>query len=205
MELDRDPEREYIDRSGENLDENERKVDEIVALLVAGILTPLMFDAIMRQLIEDTLIEQYAIGRGLDSGEELGEGELEMLNAILAFQFDKLAGFIQDIIDGELTPGQIAARAKMYIGSTRQGFERGRGRRLGWPELPAYAGDGSTVCLTRCRCHWEGRKLVDRWHFFWVLDYLAEHCTSPDVDAEGRPRGCLERGAFWNPLVVMEN
>jgi hypothetical protein len=34
------------------------------------------------------------------------------------------------------------------------------------------------------------------------LDFDAEHCTSDELDAEGRPRGCIERAKLWNPLVI---
>lgn len=199
----RGDERKYLDQSGKDLDDTEDRIDELVVLLVAGALTPLMFEAAMQQIIEDCYVRQYALGRGLLSGEAIGESEIEsVLRPLLDFQFEKLHDFTMEIIEGKLSAAQIAARAKMYISSARQAFERGRGIRLGWPELPAYPGDCSTLCCTRCRCNWSGYRVGNVWHFFWELDYLAEHCSSPLIDSEGRPIGCLERGALWNPLIV---
>lgn len=197
-------EKEYLDQSDRDLDETEKRVDEIVALLIAGALTPLAFEAMMRQEIEDVYVREYAIGRGLLSGEALGESEIEsVLRGLLEFQFGKLHDFVMEIIAGELSPAQIANRAKMYISSARQAFERGRGKRLKWPVLPAYPGDGTSLCKTRCRCHWSGYRVDgNAWHFFWELDYLAEHCSSPEIDDQGRPLGCLERGVIWAPLVI---
>lgn len=198
-----DSEKPYLDQSDQDLDETEKRVDEIVALLIAGALTPLAFEAMMRQEIEDVYVREYAIGRGLLSGEALGEGEIEsVLRGLLEFQFEKLHQFVLEIIAGELSAAQILNRAKMYISSARQAFERGRGVRLGWPELPAYPGDFTTKCGTRCRCSWSGSRVGAVWHFFWNLDYLAEHCSSPEIDEKGRPLGCLERGVLWAPLVV---
>lgn len=196
-------EQTYLDQSDQDLDESEKRVNELVALLILGTLTPLAFEAMMRQEIEDVYIRQYAIGRGLLSGEALGESEIEnVLRGLLEFQFDKLHNFVLEIIDGKLSAAQIAARARLYISSAGQAFERGRGVRLGWPELPAYRGDGSTLCLTNCRCYWSGHRVGNVWHFFWNLDYLAEHCSSPLIDDKGRPVGCLEREVIWRPLVV---
>lgn len=137
-------EQEYLDRSGKDLDETEDRIDELVAILVLGGLAPLEFESAMRQEIENCYIRQYAIGRGL--GETIGESEIEdILRPLLEFQFEKLHEFVKEIIEGKLSPSQIAARAKLYISSARQAFERGRGVRLSWPELPAYPGDGSSL------------------------------------------------------------
>lgn len=200
-ENEREGEKKYLDQSSQDLDRTFLATDEIVALVVAGTIPPLIFEALMRQEIEDCYIRQFMIGLG--PGGQFQESEIEsILGPLLDFQFEKLRGFVDEIIAGKLSPAQIRARARMYIASARQAFERGRGVRLGWPELPAYAGDCSTQCCTNCRCHWFGVKANGLWHFYWVLDYLAEHCSSPLIDGKGRPFGCLEREVLWNPLIV---
>ena len=107
----------------------------------------------------------------------------------------------------ELHEAQIAARSRMYVSSAREAFERGKRRAAGAPELPAYPGDGTTICLSRCRCMWDLQQAREndetvRWRCFWVLDPLAEHCSSEEEDEEGRPLGCLQRAVLWNPLII---
>lgn len=96
-----------------------------------------------------------------------------------------------------LHEAQIAARSRMYVRSAREAYERANARTRGAPELPAYPGDGSTVCLTNCACHWELEPVEDEatgeiveWEAYWTLG-MTEHC--PD---------CLERAEMWNPLRI---
>lgn len=97
----------------------------------------------------------------------------------------------------ELHEAQIAARSRMYVSSAREAFERGKRRAAGAPELPAYAGDGTTVCLSRCQCSWELEEVKDAagntvaWNAYWRLNPAAKHCET-----------CLGREAKWNPLVI---
>ena len=48
---------------------------------------------------------------------------------------------------------QITARARMYMGASREAYEKGNMRAYGVPDLPYWPGDGSTVCLTNCKCY----------------------------------------------------
>jgi len=90
-----------------------------------------------------------------------------------------------------LHEAQILARSDLYTASARQAFERANMRAHGIPELPAQPGDGSTICKTRDRCHWEYEQVEGGWNCTWVLDPAAEHCET-----------CLERAEEWNPLFV---
>ena len=42
---------------------------------------------------------------------------------------------------------QISARSQMYMNSAREAYERANMRASGVADLPAYPGDGSTICL----------------------------------------------------------
>jgi len=65
------------------------------------------------------------------------------------------------------------------------------------PELPAYPGDGQTICLTNCACSWqieevyEGEVLTG-WDCYWTLGIVkTEHCDD-----------CLDNTGKWNPLFI---
>lgn len=89
---------------------------------------------------------------------------------------------------------QVRARSQLYINSARQAYERAKARALGVPDLPAYPGDGSTVCKSNCACSWRLEPIYDDddnligWNAFWELG-AADHC--PD---------CIQRSIQWNPL-----
>lgn len=141
---------------------------------------------LMRADVKDSFISQYVLGHG--GRGSMTQADWGRLGAMIKEQYRYLDGFAAAIGDGQLTEAQIAARAQMYHGSSTQAFERGSVLSMGAPDLPAYPGDGSTQCLSNCRCHWDVRKTVEGWDAYWILDSGAENC--PD---------CLERAATWTP------
>lgn len=178
--------------------------DELAHLVSEGTIAVEEWRSLLWWEIEQAYIKQWAVGAGWqDEKKEISTDErrdiLALLAALLILQAAYLDSFADEIRADGLTAPYIANRSRLYIASSRQAFERGRGYRLGWQELPAYPGDGSTLCMTNCRCHWlqtgENR-------YKWVLDFETEHCSSFDVDEQGRPRGCIERAILWNPLVI---
>ena len=150
----------------------------------------------MRQEIKGEYIRQYlsAIG-GL---AVMTQADWGSIGGMLVEQYKYLDGFYADVAGGNLTEGQIAARAGMYINSAREANERAHGRSQGMPEgaLPAHPADGSSECLTNDRCHWEietvlaDDRTVSHWNAYWRLSD-AEHCST-----------CLERATSWSPYVV---
>lgn len=96
----------------------------------------------------------------------------------------------------QLHEAQIAARSKMYFNSAREAYERGKARALGAPTMPAYPGDGSTACLTNCRCMWDYQQGTKDgqpvWNCYWNIQ-------GPD---DANCVDCLDRHGKWHPLVV---
>lgn len=112
--------------------------------------------------------------------------ELTMLTDIVKTQAEYL--FVFATMLGTLTISEIIRRAVMYIESTRQGFERGKAAAYGI-ELPAYPGDGSTPCLSHCRCYWQIES-GDAILAYWRLG-TSDHCAT-----------CKQRNAEWSPYRV---
>lgn len=139
-----------------------------------------------RQRLKKVYIDEYVMARG--SRASMTQRDWGRLGAMLKKQYGFLNGFAGDIAAGKLSDGRIKARAELYFKSARQAFETGKEAALGMPQLPAHPGDGSTVCLSNCQCHWDIREAEGEWLATWTLG-AAEHC--PD---------CVQRAGDWAPL-----
>lgn len=148
----------------------------------------------MRTLIKDSFIAQYAAAvGGLQNMTAADYGRIgAMLSSQNQGQYWYLQRFAEAIAEGRLSEAQIMARAQMYMGASVQAFERGKAASYGLPKLPAYPGDGTTRCLTNCRCSWQIVESLTAWQCTWSLG-RAEHC--PD---------CRDRAAIWAPLVILK-
>lgn len=161
----------------------------ISGLMETGKLDIQTWNLQMRELIKNTYRAQYELaigGRG-----NMTQADYGRLGGILAEQYRYLQGFTDDLASGKLSLSQAMYRARMYINSSTQAFERARAAGYGL-DLPQYPGDGSTQCLTNCKCEWNIQFDEDAFRFncYWKLGY-AEHC--PD---------CLDAAQIYNPYVV---
>ena len=141
----------------------------------------------MRTLIKDTYRALYELAVG--GRDNMTQSDYGRLGGILQEQYRYLDGFAQDLADGKLTLGQAQYRARMYIESATQAFERAKAASFGIT-LPQYPGDGSTPCLSNCRCEWEIKESKTEWLCYWRLGQ-AEHCP-----------GCLEASQIYKPYIV---
>lgn len=81
-------------------------------------------------------------------------------------------------------------RALQYANGIAAPYWRGATKVL---PLPAMPGDGSTQCLSNCKCLWEVETLDEAagdYDAFWTLG-VADHCQT-----------CIERAALWKPLRI---
>ena len=61
----------------------------------------------------------------------------------------------EDAAAGKMSAKQMGARAEMYLDGSTQAFERGKAASYSSGlDLPANPGDGSSECLSQCRCQW---------------------------------------------------
>jgi len=123
---------------------SENVADTLAQMYADGLISPADWREEMREEIEDEYIVGYLAGIG---GLLIMEAiDWEALGAMIAEQFGYLDAFTEDLSD--LTPEQIAARARMYMRSSREAYETAR------------------------------RKAADRFgytEYKWVLG-IAEHC-----------------------------
>lgn len=164
------------------------RTSELAARLTTGEITATAWQGEMKGIIKQTYIDQYVMAKG--GRAQMTQADYGRLGNMLRDQYKYLQGFESDIKAGKLSPGQIAARANLYVESSTQAYERGRAAALGVPKLPAYPGDGSTQCRSNCRCHWEIVPTDGGWDCFWRLGD-AQHCS-----------GCQVNAGTWSPLQV---
>lgn len=166
-------------------------VDALTTSLVSDQISLADWETGMRELIKREYIQLYLLGRG--GRDNMTYLDNSSIGGMLREQYRYLHQFAREIGSGNLTPGQILARARMYIRSSREGYNRATGRAYGIPEgaLPAYPGDG-TSCegMTNCACQWEIREVPDGWDCYWRLGE-AEHCKL-----------CLEHEKDWAPFHI---
>ena len=142
----------------------------------------------MRQEIRINHINEYMLGHG--GRNSMTPADWGRVGQRVQVQYRYLDGFVNDIVAGNLTDAQIAARARMYVEASSAAFEQGNVLARGAPALPAYPGDGSTQCLSNCKCHWRIQETPREWRCTWVISPV-ENCDD-----------CLERARTWAPLVI---
>ena len=171
-------------------------VDGLASLMANSQLSPADWHERMQREIKGEYIRQYLLGRG--GLEQMEQADWGSVGGMIAEQYRPYLTNFAGEVSG-LSEGQILVRARMYINSAREAFERGKARSQGMPfgALPAYPADGQTVCLTEDRCSWEIETIRDaagniiRWDCYWRLDSAAQHCSS-----------CLDNAATYSPFVV---
>lgn len=141
----------------------------------------------MRNQIKDEYVRQYLLGRG--GRDQMTPRDWGLIGAMVKEQYHYLDRMTLEAMDGMVSARQLAARSQMYVNSAREALERAKAETRGIPELPAYPGDGSTICLTNCMCSWVYRRRGGQWRAYWTLSPV-ESCDT-----------CIERGGTWNPYV----
>lgn len=112
------------------------------------------------------------------------------IKADLSGQLGFLGKFAIEIKDGDEWQRGWNRRAEMYAGSVQVPYWRGKTQML---PLPAMPGDGSSECLTRCRCAWDVQPLDGDGNYdaTWQLGAAEQHCQQ-----------CAQRAADWSPLKI---
>lgn len=102
------------------------------------------------------------------------------------FNFGKQRSVIED----EKFLRAMKNRAALYANSVVEPYWKASS--FGLP-LPAYPGDGTSQCMTSCKCSWNIVPLDKNqgdYDAYWVMS-PAEHCQT-----------CLQRAHDWNPLQI---
>jgi len=163
-------------------------VNTLATQVAAGDITLQQWTLAMREMVRDTMINEYMLGAG--GRNAMTQSDWGRLGQMIRTQYEYLDNFARDVAGGRYTEAGVAARGRMYAEAASQAFERGNVQSRGMPDLPAYPGDGSTRCLSNCKCRWVIKETDDAWECTWKLS-PAEHCED-----------CLDRAQRWAPLVI---
>lgn len=172
---------EQLDIVQESIDLSGVATDAFAEYLAQGGWAANDFRDRFREELKRLYIDQYLIGIGGRS--QMTPEDWGSVGGMLADQYRYLEGFIAEIAGGNLSEAQILSRARMYLNSVREAFERAHARNAekggmseekwiidpaaencpdclvnaaqGWQPVGTFSfpGDGSTQCLTNCHCH----------------------------------------------------
>lgn len=159
---------------------------DLAGRVVSGDITIQQWTLDFRAQLKDVFRNEYFWGRGGDAAMTFRDWGI--LGSELKPQYGYMQRFAEAIARGELSEAQIRNRMEMYFKAATQGYERGRSEMLGMPRLPAYPGDGQTICRSNCQCHWDTEETENEWLATWTLG-AAEHCLD-----------CLGNADKWAPL-----
>jgi hypothetical protein len=95
----------------------ELAIVDLIEALHAGKIAPAVFQQRMQVQLRRLHINYRSLGAG--GYRNLSPGDLRKIGATLQYEFDRLASFIQQIINGQSTLRQSQVRAQMYIGTAR--------------------------------------------------------------------------------------
>jgi len=172
-------------------DQYKARVNNLAAQLISGEIDILKWNIEMRQAMREAWTLQLVAGAGGDKSK-LDSAEYLKLGTRLKQQYDYLERFSADITSKNLSESQIAFRSRMYMEAAKAVYWQ----QITGLDLPAYPGDGSTPCLTNCKCSWKVAYVRDEKGQIigaiatWVLG-AAEHCPV-----------CVKRASDWAALRV---
>lgn len=169
------------------LDEATRAIDTATADLQSGKLTVDAWQAQVDGILQEFHRKAYEAGA---KTSDLNDAQKRLIDLQVQDQREYLDNFAGDIRNSKEWQPEWNGRASMYAQSVGASYWNGRTKDVA---LPAQPQDGTTQCLTNCKCRWV-LKAVDAeagdYDAFWTLG-AADHCQT-----------CLERADQWNPLKI---
>lgn len=171
----------------------ERQVNDLFQQILSGDIDIGSGQYRFREMVRQMHGMQLIAGAGGDKSLVSSDDWLK-LGEELRSQYLYMEKFFRDIASGKISPAQAAARARMYAHSSRATFWR---QAVGVDvKLPAVPGDGSTDCVTNCRCRWSFE--YERNRRGRVIAVLAKWNILPGENCAT----CVDRAAQWNPLRI---
>lgn len=179
-----------------------RRAGELCRQLHAGEVGLLEWKDKARELVKTANVGAAVIGKG--GWGEMTPADWGRVGAVLrnpgGGQYKYLDDFAAQLLEkaqaGEIySQAYLENRLGLYMDAARQSFSMGAVAALGINpgDLPAHPGDGSTKCMTRCKCSWEftPTALPGLYDAYWRLG-VADHCED-----------CIARAGAWVPWGIV--
>ncbi len=162
-----------------------------VTQFINGAISPADFGSLLKEQLKLSYLQQGILGKG--GRDQMDQSDYGWIGHKLRDEYGLIDLFVGDIEN--LSEAQIRARAAQYFQATRSAYERGYVRAWGMPDLPAYPGDGTSLCVNGCKCRWIIMPLSGEGNFdcHWTLG-AADHCAT-----------CVDRAIEWSPIQVRGN
>ena len=163
----------------------------LAELVANNELSPIDWRNSFRQELKEEYIRQSIFGRG--GRDRMTQSDWGAIGRRLQDQYAMIDGIAARIAEGEFSEGQIKVIQQDFINSARQVYERSKAVSQEVPisQLPALPGDGSTICVSGCKCSWRFEFIETEVLAYWGLEPGAKHCDT-----------CLGRATSWNPYRI---
>jgi hypothetical protein len=180
-----------LDLVDQSLAHSGSRSDRLAELAGNNEISPIDWRDRFRQELKEEYIRQSMFGRG--GREQMTQSDWGAIGRRLQDQYALLDNTTAEIAEGTYTEGQIKVIQQNYINSARQVYERSKAVSQDVPAslLPAMPGDGSTICVSGCKCSWRFEFTETEILAYWGLEPGAKHCDT-----------CLGRARSWNPYRI---
>jgi polyhydroxyalkanoate synthesis regulator phasin len=159
----------------EGLDYYANQMVELADKLVKGDITLQQFADLMRDIIYEANLMQFAVGRGGQS--RMTDNDFAVVVTNTNNQLSYLDEWLADMQKNGVTAVTVSAAEKittrglLYLGSTNLSYEIGKASSWGVEELPSYPTlpyKDYSWCYMNCKCHWEfksskGDEIIAKW------------------------------------------
>lgn len=184
------PASDYPDDLGWLIESEQAEIAAATDQFQAGLISLAKWQARMEEILAQYETAGFMVGQ---VSTDIAPGAVDLVVDQLLSQLSFLAGFADDIdSSGDGSSADIPARARSYSGATAAAYWSGATQDL---PLPALPGDGTTQCLSNCKCAWRIETLdtqAGNFDAYWER-HVSDSCQT-----------CVEREKQWNPLQIRD-
>jgi len=180
----------YPEGLADLIDKMREEVNALTARIESLEITPAEWQTNMEALIARYSIAAWLVGADATLIDDFA---MQFIVEQLTSQYAFLDNFALVIQSSEDFMAGWYARAEMYADAIAAPYWRGQTKVL---PLPAMPGDGSTICLSRCRCQWDIRT---------VDEANGDYDCTWQRNVNDSCQTCIERAQEWNPLQIRNN
>jgi hypothetical protein len=180
-----------LDLVDQSLSTSGNRSERLAELAGNNEISPLDWRDSFRQEMKEEYIRQSIFGRG--GRDRMTQSDWGAIGRRLQDQYELTNGIAASIAEGEYSEGQLKVIQQNFLNSARQVFERSKAvsQEVSPGALPAMPGDGTTICVSGCKCAWRFEFTETEILAYWGLEAGAKHCAT-----------CLGRAREWNPYRI---
>jgi hypothetical protein len=144
----------------------------------------------MRRIVKESFGSAYMLSRG--GRNAMQSEDWGRVGGLVGRQYRYLNEYAQQIAAESVTRNRALSRGQLYVQAATQSYNRGRLATYGeMPRLERVPGDGSTVCITNCRCELQIDETDKGWDVYWL-----------DLGDERECSDCRGLATSWAPLQL---